>query len=170
MIAIIDFMIFGGAVMMSALVESSAQMPISPRWAGGGGVLAGRGLGAGAGVLALQLGGQICRVGITQIANLRIAAFLERGIQVRDQRPVAQPVVLGAGDQHAVGAFVGDHGDARTAAAFTLLCTLVERANQLDDLGCRGVLQADDFVVLIGGLIDARNDAAPCDPRWRRGR
>ena len=65
-----------------------------------------------AGHLLLELRGDLLGVRVVQVAHARVAAGLERGVQVRDQRADAQALRLLAADQHAVGALIGDHLDA----------------------------------------------------------
>ena len=76
----------------------------------------GRGLpglrGAASKCLLLQLGRELFRIGIAQIADLGVAAGFERGIEMRDQRAEAQSLRSLTAKQHAVGAFVGDHARA----------------------------------------------------------
>src|SRR5258708_4572822 len=55
-----------------------------------------------AGDLLLELGGDLPGVGVVQVAHPRVAARLQRGVEVRNQCPQPQPLRLLAGDQHAV--------------------------------------------------------------------
>ena len=147
MTAIIAFMILGGAVMMSALVDSSAQMLISPFSVGGAALaaVAGR-AGRLLLVLALQLGREILGVGVAQVAHAGVAAFLQGRVEVRDQGPQPQPLVLVAADEHAVGALVGDQRGGRRGAALRLRA-LAEGRDHPHDLRRGGVLQPDHLEV-----------------------
>ena len=66
-----------------------------------------------AGHLFLQLAGDLLGVSVVQIADVRVAARLERRVEVCDERLQPQALRLLAGDQHAVGAIVGDQPCAR---------------------------------------------------------
>ena len=107
-------MIFGGAVMTSALVSLSAQIVVLRSAAACGAwrrPLPGahrRAACADARDLFLELGGDLFGVGVVQVAHARVAAGLERRVEVRDQRFDPQALRLVAADQHAVGAVVGD--------------------------------------------------------------
>jgi hypothetical protein len=105
-------MIFGGAVITSAFVVGSAQIVV-PRSCGAWRPA----LRAGARrrraccvpcSLLLQLVGDLLGVGVAQVAHLRVAAALQRRVEVRDQRAQPQALRLLAAHQHAVGALVGD--------------------------------------------------------------
>ena len=111
--AISDFMILGGAVMISALVATSAQM-VTLASTLDAAAAAGRRRGRAAlrlrrgGGLALELVGDLFGVGIAQVPDLRVAAGREGRIHIDDQRLEPQALRLLAGQQDAVGALVGD--------------------------------------------------------------
>ena len=93
-------MIFGGAVTTSALVCGSAQIVMllvdrRLRLAGRGRRAAARAGARGCGRddaldLFAQLAGDLLGIGVVQVAHLRVAARLERRVEVRDQRLQAQ--------------------------------------------------------------------------------
>ena len=95
MTLISERIVLGGAVMTSALVSGSAQMVVllvgdrRRRRAGGAPAAA-----AGAGDLFLELGGDLLGIGVAQVAHLRVAAVVERRVEVGDQRLGAQPLRL----------------------------------------------------------------------------
>ena len=90
-----------------------------------------------------------------QVAHARIAAGLERGVEVRDQCAQAQPLRLIAADQHAVRAFVGHHlhGGALGSGG-----SLVERVDHAHHFGSGRVGERHDLDVLVADLVDAPDD------------
>ena len=120
MTAISARMILGGAVMTSALFAGSAQIMAFFSACASGEAAAPAAPPALPPVAAampvicsLSFGGDLFGVRVAQVAHPRVAAALERRIQVRDQRLDAQPLRLLAADQDAVGALVGDDLDGR---------------------------------------------------------
>ena len=91
-------MTLAGAVMTSALVSGSAQMVVERSAlaadAAGGRRRRPRGappvMATVAADLFFQLGGDLFRVGELQVDHLRVAAALERRVEMRDQRLDAQ--------------------------------------------------------------------------------
>ena len=162
-------MIFGGAVMMSALVGTSAQMvtlastfdspPPLGRRRRCAGLPVGAGLSLGRrGCLSLELVRELFGVRVQQVAHFGIAgAARARCIQVEHQRLGLEPHGFLAADQHAVGALVGDHLHRRAAfaAAGRALIELVDGAH---DLRGAGVVQRNDLDGLIAALIHALDD------------
>ena len=170
-IAMTERMTLGGAVTTSALVCGSAQIAtlLSPP-AGARDDRRGRGAAAsGAGGrlrrrddaldLLAQLGRDLLGVGVLEVAHLRVAARLERRVEVRDQRLQAQPLRGLAADEHAVGALVGDDLDGRHAGAFGRGAARVEAVDDADDFRRARVLQRDHVDRFVALLVDALDDA-----------
>jgi hypothetical protein len=131
MTAMSDFMIFGGAVMMRALVGMSAQMVTlastfeAPEPDEAAGVAPwtlrpGLRLGGGRG-LTLEFVGQLFGVGVQQVAHFGVAVAGARRVEIHDQRLDAQFRGFLTADENAVGAFVGHHFD-RSAPAPSAPC------------------------------------------------
>ena len=77
-----------------------------------------------------------------QVAHLRVAAALERRVEVRDQRLEAQALRLLAADQHAVGAVVGDRRALTDARLQPAARCAEQRIDDAHDLGRARVLAA----------------------------
>ena len=159
--------IFGGAETISALVCGSAQMvtllsPPPDCTAAGAGVgsAAARGGNRRGDALDLltQLGGDLLRVGVAQVTDLRVAARLKRRVHVRDQRLESQALGTLAAHQHAVGAVVGHHLHRRLAAALRG-GRGVQAVDRPHDLGGARVLQRNHVDFLVARLVDALDDA-----------
>ena len=88
--------------------------------------------------MLLQFGRKFLGIGVTQVANLRVAAVFEWCIEMCDQCAQAQALTLVATDQHAVGSCVGDQAR-RNRRAIDRGC-LRQRRHDAHDFGGRGVL------------------------------
>ena len=139
-------MIFGGAVMTSALVCGSAQMVtlLSPpprparRRSRRAPPPAAATVARCPGSARLQLGGDLLGVGVVQVAHLRVAARLERRVEMRDQRLDA----AGAAALSPLTSTLLVRSSATTctvgaAAAFGARAVLSERVDDAHDLGGR---------------------------------
>jgi hypothetical protein len=159
-------MIFGGAVITSEFVGASAQMIALPCCAGG--------TAAGAAPwaprcatlrlhdacdLLLQLCREILRVGVAQVDHLRVAARLERRVEVCDQRAEAQALRFLAPEQDAVGAFVRDERGWGRSAFAAARAGLVQRRECAHEVACARVLERDYLDIFVTRLVDARDDA-----------
>ena len=161
-------MIFGGAVMMSALVGTSAQMvtlasTFDPPPSGGSGgdpaarLRAALCFGGGAG-LALQLVGEFLGVRVQEVPYLGIAGAARlRGVEVENQRLFLQTHRFLAAQQYAVGALVGNHLDG-SAAFGRRAGALVQRIEGPDHLRGAGILQRDHLDRLVAAFIHALDD------------
>jgi hypothetical protein len=163
--AITERITLGGAVTTSALVCPDRDALVAAAGGGAGRSGAARGAGGHGGRgdaldLLAQLGRDLFRVGIAQVAHLGVAARLQRRVEVRDQRLQPQPLRGLAAHQHAVGALVGDHLDLRHAGAFGTGRTAgIQAVDDADDLGGACVLQLHDVDRLVALLVDALDDA-----------
>ena len=110
---------FGGAVITSALclgvrpdrdglVDATGRLGLCRRRPAGAWATT-------APVCSLSLAASFSASRVAQVAHLRIAARLERRVEVRDERAEAQALRLLAAHEHAVRALVGD--DARAAGS-----------------------------------------------------
>src|SRR6185312_8625096 len=111
----------------------------------------------GGGGLALELVGDLFRIGIAQVAHLRVAAGGERRVHFEGQRLELQALRLLAGQQYAVGAFVGDDFDRRARALGAL--ALIQRIDDAHNVGRAGVVQREHLDGFIAALVHALDDA-----------
>ena len=108
--------------------------------------------------LLFELGGNLLRIGITQIANARIATAGQRRVQVGDERAGSQSLGFLARQQNAVRTFVGHHAKRRHASFGRLSLRRVEQVHGAHDFRRRHVLHRDDFDIRVARLIDAPDD------------
>jgi len=111
--------------------------------------------------LLFELGRERFRIGVFEIAHLRVAALLERRVEMRDERAHAQPLRQLARNEHAVGAIIRDDLDAirRVAALRAAAGAGVERVDHAHDFRGARVLEPDELDFIVARTIEALDDA-----------
>ena len=165
-------MILGGAVMISALVAMSAQIVTLASTFEAAAAARGRVRRraalcfGGCRGLALEFFGDLFGVGIAQVSDLCVAAARQRRVHVDDQRLDPQALRLFAGQEDAVGAFIGH--DFHGRAGFFGPRALIERCDDAHHVGGTGIVQRNYIDGFIAALVEAFDDAHQTMPLLAR--